>query len=53
MQRRLLPVAILLVAALVAVPFLLAKDPEPVAPAPAPAAAEAADGRGGRRPSRS
>ena len=31
MQRRLLPVAILLVAALVAIPFLLAKDPEPVA----------------------
>ncbi|HET8953361.1 MAG TPA: hypothetical protein VFN44_22755 [Solirubrobacteraceae bacterium] len=33
-QRRLLPVAILLLAALVAVPFLLAKDPEPVAPSP-------------------
>jgi hypothetical protein len=37
-QRRLLPVAILLLAALVAVPFLLAKDPEPVA---APGAATA------------
>ena len=30
-QRRLLPVAVLLLAALVAVPLLLAKDPEPVA----------------------
>jgi len=39
-QRRLLPFAILLVAALAAVPFLLAKDPEPAAapPAPKPAA---------------
>ena len=34
-RRRLLPVAILLLAALVAVPFLLAKDPEPASPAPA------------------
>ena len=43
-ERRLLPVAILLIAALVAVPLLLAKDPEPVAPvasAPAAGAAEA------------
>jgi hypothetical protein len=38
-QRRLLPVAILLVAALVAIPFVLAKDAAPVAPAaPAPVA---------------
>lgn len=37
-RRRLWPVALLLVAALAAVPMLLAKDPEPsVAPAPAPA----------------
>src|SRR5688500_3021811 len=43
-QRRLLPVAILLVAALAAVPFVLAKDPEPVAPAPASPAAENTDG---------
>jgi len=35
-QRRLLPVVILLLAALVAVPLLLAKDPKPVSPAPAP-----------------
>jgi hypothetical protein len=34
-QRRLLPVAIILIAGLVAVPLLLAKDPEPV-PAPPP-----------------
>ena len=34
-RRRLLPVAILLLAALVAVPFLLAKDPEPASPVPA------------------
>jgi len=34
-RRKLWPVAILLLAALVAVPFLLAKDPEPVAPVPA------------------
>jgi hypothetical protein len=33
-QRRLLPVAILLIAGLVAVPLLLAKDPDPVPPAP-------------------
>ena len=39
-QRRLLPVAILLVAALAAVPFVLAKDPEPVAPAPATPSAD-------------
>ena len=39
-QRRLLPVALLLVAALAAVPFVLAKDSEPVAQAPAPAADE-------------
>jgi len=37
LQRRLLPVVILLVAALAAIPFVLAKDPEPVVPA-APAA---------------
>ena len=34
-RRKLLPVAILLLAALVAVPFLLAKDPEPASPVPA------------------
>jgi hypothetical protein len=39
-QRRLLPVAILLVAALAAVPFVLSKDPEPVAPAPATPSAD-------------
>lgn len=39
-QRRLLPVAILLIAALVAVPLLLAKDPDPV-PALPPAQADA------------
>jgi hypothetical protein len=43
-QRRLLPVAIVLVAALAAIPFVLAKDPEPVAPAPAAPAAENTDG---------
>ena len=37
-QRRLWPVAILLIAALAAVPLALAKDPEPPAPAPAPPA---------------
>ena len=37
-QRRLWPVAIVLVAALAAVPVLLAKDPEPVPAPPAPAA---------------
>jgi len=36
-QRRLLPVVILLVAAIAAIPFVLAKDPEPVAPAVAAA----------------
>lgn len=40
-QRRLLPVAILLVVALVAIPFLLAADPEPASVAPAPAGDEA------------
>src|SRR3954454_3735583 len=38
-QRRLWPVALLLLGALVAVPFVLGKSPEPVAPAAAPAAA--------------
>ena len=43
-QRRLWPVAILLVAALVAVPFALAKDPEPVPPvAQAPVTDEGED----------
>jgi hypothetical protein len=43
-QRRLLPVAILLIAALAAIPVVLAKDAEPVAPAPAaPAGDKAAD----------
>jgi hypothetical protein len=37
-QRRLWPVAILLVAALAAVPMMLAKDPEPTVAPPAPAA---------------
>jgi hypothetical protein len=37
-ERRLWPVAIVLVAALAAVPLMLAKDPEPVPPPPAPAA---------------
>ena len=41
-QRRLWPVAILLIAALAAVPLALAKDPEPAAPAPAVPAADAA-----------
>jgi hypothetical protein len=36
-QRRLWPVAIVLLAALVAVPVLLAKNPTPAAPVPAPA----------------
>ena len=40
--RRLLPVAILLLGALVAVPFLLAKDPQPAAQAPEPAAQNSA-----------
>jgi hypothetical protein len=39
-HRRLLPVAILLLAALAAIPFLLAKDPERVAPAPGAATAD-------------
>jgi hypothetical protein len=34
-QRRLWPIALLLLGALVAVPFVLGKSPEPVAPAPA------------------
>jgi hypothetical protein len=38
-SRRLLPVAIVLVAALAAIPFLLAKDPEPVAPVTSPVTA--------------
>lgn len=38
--RRLLPVAIVLVAALAAIPVLLAKDPEPSAPVIAPAASD-------------
>jgi hypothetical protein len=42
-QRRLWPVAILLVAALVAVPFALAKDPEQAPPAPAPVAQDGED----------
>jgi hypothetical protein len=37
-QRRLWPVAILLIAALAAVPLALAEEPEPAAPAPAPTA---------------
>ena len=37
LRRRLLPVAILLLAALVATPLLLAKDPEPAAAPPQPA----------------
>jgi hypothetical protein len=37
-QRRLWPVAILLIAALVAVPVMLAKNPEPAVAPPAPAA---------------
>ena len=40
-HRRLLPVAILLVAALVAIPFLLAKDPEPVSAPGTPGAGAA------------
>jgi hypothetical protein len=42
-RRRLLPVAGLLLAALAAVPFALAKDPEPLAPAPAVAPSVAKD----------
>jgi hypothetical protein len=37
-RHRLWPVALLLVAALAAVPVMLSRDPEPVPPAPAPAA---------------
>ena len=43
-QRRLLPVALLLLAAAAAVPFLLASDSEPVVPAPTAAATPEADG---------
>jgi hypothetical protein len=43
-QRRLLPVALLLVAAVAAVPFLLAKEEEPVAPLPTAAVEPADDG---------
>jgi hypothetical protein len=39
-RRKLWPVALLLVGALVAVPMMLAKDPEPMAVAPAPRAAK-------------
>jgi hypothetical protein len=35
LQRKLLPLAILLLAAIVAIPFFLSKDPEPLAAAPA------------------
>jgi hypothetical protein len=62
-RRRLLPVAVLLLVAIAAVPFLLAKDPAPVASEPAtvtpvdtardaigePVVALAADPTGGRR----
>jgi hypothetical protein len=41
-QRRLWPLALLLVAALVAVPMLLVKNPAPVAPAPLPSGTGAA-----------
>ena len=41
-QRKLLPLAILLLAAIVAIPFLLSKDPEPLAAAPASPVAAAA-----------
>jgi hypothetical protein len=40
-QRKLLPLAILLLAAIVAIPFLLSKDPEPLPAAPASPAAAA------------
>jgi hypothetical protein len=44
MRRRLWPVALLLIAALAAVPFVLARDPKPVAsPEPAPAVTAKAD----------
>ena len=42
-QRRLWPVAILLVAALAAVPLALAKEPDPAAPAPALAGKDSGD----------
>jgi hypothetical protein len=42
-QRRLWPVAILLVAALAAVPLALAKEPDPAAPAPAVASKDSGD----------
>jgi hypothetical protein len=45
-QRRLLPVAVLLVGALAAVPFLLAKDPAPVPAAPAVPSASSAQQSG-------
>jgi hypothetical protein len=45
-QRRLLPVAVLLVGALVAVPFLLSKDPAPAPAAPAVPTANAAQQSG-------
>ncbi len=41
-QRRLWPVAILLIAALAAVPLALAKDPDPAVPGPVVPAADAA-----------
>jgi hypothetical protein len=48
LHRRLLPVAILLIAALVAIPFLLAKDPEPVStPTGATGAGAGAQNAGG------
>ena len=43
LQRRLWPVAVLLLAALVAVPLLLSAEPEPVPPASSSAADEAAE----------
>lgn len=43
LQRRLWPIAVVLVVALVAVPLLLTSDPEPVAPAVPDAAAEQAE----------
>ena len=41
LQRKLLPLAILLLAAIVAIPFLLSKDPEPLPAAPASPSAAA------------
>lgn len=43
LQRRLLPVAILLIAAAAAIPFILAKDPETTPAAPLPAAGKGPD----------